>query len=113
MWESPIQILTDDIVKDIARKEDELLMESVHRVGFNIDKDELVKALNYDRDQYEKGYADGIRARNSEIVRCCDCKHNPSKDEWIHCNRVTWWNSPDDYCSRGERKETEDDDGTN
>lgn len=44
----------------------------------------------------------------TKVVRCKDCKHNPSEDEWIHCNRVTWWNSPDDYCSRGERKETED-----
>ena len=43
-----------------------------------------------------------------EVVRCKECKHNPSEDEWIHCNRVAWWNSPDDYCSRGERKEVEE-----
>lgn len=105
MWESPIQIVTDDIVKDIARKEDELLMESVHRVGFNIDKDELVKALNYDRDQYEKGYADGIRARDSEIVRCWDCKWKQGEE----CTRFADVRPfPDDYCSRGERKEVED-----
>ena len=119
MWESPIQILTDDIVKDIARKEDELLMESVHRVGFNIDKDELVKALNYDRDQYEKGYADGRLARDSEIVRCRDCKHRPTgtganhdlefPDDECPCQCEDYWYSwmpPDDwFCPNGERRE--------
>lgn len=43
------------------------------------------------------------------LVLCKDCEYNPSTDEWIHCDRVTWWNSPDDYCSRGERKGVEDD----
>ncbi len=38
-----------------------------------------------------------------ELIRCRDCKHK------INCDRVTWWNSLDDYCSRGERKEVEDD----
>ena len=112
MWENPIQMITDDIVKDIVRKQDELLMESVHRVGFNIDKDELVKALNYDRDQYEKGYADGIRARDSEIVRCFECKYHYKDGDNVvtsHCllnhNHV----QPSDwYCADGERKETED-----
>lgn len=27
----------------------------------SIDKDELIKALEYDRDQYDKGYADGVK----------------------------------------------------
>jgi len=44
----------------------------------------------------------------SELVRCKDCKYNPSKGEWIHCNRVGLWNCPDDYCSRAERKEADE-----
>ena len=108
MWESPIQMITDDIIKDIERKQDEWLMESVHRVGFNIDKDELVKALNYDRDQYEKGYADGRWARDSEIVRCRDCKW--FNDYEVACDLLTGLvsSNSDDYCSKGERKETDD-----
>lgn len=113
MWESPIQLITDDIIKDITQKQDELLMESVRRVGLNIDKDELVKALNYDRDQYEKGYADGRRARDSEIVRCKDCKHL-SEDriapEWHRICRKYGVEKPDDgFCDEVERKGTEDD----
>lgn len=67
MWECPIQMIAEDITKDMMQKQDELLMESVHRIGFNIDKDELLKALNYDRNQYRKGYADGRLERDSEI----------------------------------------------
>lgn len=37
------------------------------------------------------------------IIRCKDCKHYV--DGYIHCNRVTWWNGEDDFCSRAERKE--------
>ena len=34
-------------------------LKSVQRYGFDIDKEELAKALNYDRKQYEKGHTDG------------------------------------------------------
>lgn len=37
-----------------------------------------------------------------EIVHCKDCKH---ADEYHHCDKVTWWNSEDDFCSKGERRE--------
>lgn len=36
-----------------------------------------------------------------EIVRCRDCKH---ADGYYHCDRVTHWNTGDDYCSRGEKR---------
>lgn len=109
MWESPIQMITDDIIKDLVQKQDELLIESVRRVGFNIDKDELLKALNYDRDQYEKGYDDGRSARDSEIVRCKDCKHRNKYE----CNHIMLGGTKcgvteDWYCADGERKETDD-----
>ena len=120
MWESPIQMITDDIIKDLVQKQDEWLMEAVHRVGFNIDKDELVKALNYDRDQYEKGYADGRRARDEEIVRCKDCVHRPKgtnnhdlefPDYVCPCQCDDFWYNwmPKDdwFCANGERSENE------
>ena len=108
-WESPIQMITDDIIKDITKKQDEWLMESVHRIGFNIDKDELVKALNYDRDQYEKGYADGRLARDSEIVRCKDCKYYNHRHHY--CDGIEYWFglenewSDNGFCYKGERRD--------
>jgi len=58
-YESPITMYTDRIIKDIVEKQDGYLMECVHKVGFDINKEELAKALEYDRDQYDKGFHDG------------------------------------------------------
>lgn len=59
MYESPITRFAEDIMTDIVKREEGYLVESVHKVGFDINKEELEKALRYDRDQYEKGFADG------------------------------------------------------
>lgn len=59
MYESPITRFAEDIMTDIVKREEGYLVESVHKVGFDINKEELEKALRYDRNQYEKGFADG------------------------------------------------------
>lgn len=59
MYESPIKVIVNEICSDIEKKEDKFIMECVRNVGVSVDKDELVKALAYDRHQYEKGYKDG------------------------------------------------------
>lgn len=61
MYQSPIEITrtVDDIVTKINEKQDETVVHACMRVGVNVDKDELLKALSYDRHQYEKGYVDG------------------------------------------------------
>lgn len=58
-YQSPITMYTERIIKDIVEKQDGYLMEEVRRVGFDINKEELAKALKYDRDQYMRGYSDG------------------------------------------------------
>lgn len=60
MYESPIQMIMDNIqTQMIQQEEDQLLMQVQKSLGFDIDKNELLRALKYDRDQYEKGYKDG------------------------------------------------------
>ena len=62
MYESPINIMLTQLR---AKQEDEAfrITKSVAQsMGVNIDKDELIKALKYDRQQYEKGYQDGMEA---------------------------------------------------
>lgn len=39
-----------------------------------------------------------------QIVRCKDCKYSQGGG-YPRCNRVTWWNGANDYCSRAERRE--------
>lgn len=58
-YESPIQMLTNQFASEISKKADENIWEAVVKTEVVVDKDELVKALQYDRDQYEKGYING------------------------------------------------------
>lgn len=66
MYKPPIDVyqkLTNNFNDFCDKANAELEKEIVCRVrmetAINIDKDELFKALRYDRAQYEEGYADG------------------------------------------------------
>ena len=76
---------TDKIGKYLAGEVDNLVLQSCVKVGCHVDKDELEKALRYDRGQYEKGYEDGKRdaAAAIEALQAQLPKHG----EWIEENR--------------------------
>ena len=59
IWESPIHLITK--TQDISFGEalDELVMKAVHEIGVVIDKEELVAALQADRERYETAWAKG------------------------------------------------------
>ena len=60
-YESPITKIVGEIQSQmIVSEEGEMLTHVRQSIGYNIDKDELLKALQYDRNQYEQGYKDGI-----------------------------------------------------
>lgn len=103
MYQSPIEI-TFGAMKMVERQADEIekyVYEYMQEIGVNVDREELLKALRYDRDQYEKGFAD---CQNS-IVRCGECKY------MLPCGRCTMFAddkirpSVSDFCSAGERGE--------
>lgn len=56
-WRSPIE----EIIQTVENQYEENLFKSIQKVEIVVDREELIKALAYDRDQYEKGYADGMR----------------------------------------------------
>lgn len=61
MWESPIDIIYNEAhnqIKQYVEEQERTIVKAIQSVGVNVDKDELVRALMYDRQQYEKGYAD-------------------------------------------------------
>lgn len=71
MYISPIQ----SYVNDIKFNYDGEVLKAVQSVGINVDKIELLKALEYDRGQYEKGYKDGYKAKEFDRQGDCDgCK---------------------------------------
>ena len=61
MYESPIELITTNMMTEIVKNQETEIMRAVQGVGVNVDKDELLKALSYDRQQYQKGYADGVK----------------------------------------------------
>ena len=67
MYESPINLsFFDDIISNMVKQQNEQeenhIVEYVRKIGIDVDKEELFKALRYDREQYEKGYQDGLNA---------------------------------------------------
>ena len=61
-WESPITKIYGDIYNEIIRKDEENCTFAIEQaIGYKVDKNELIKALQYDREQYDKGYKDGVR----------------------------------------------------
>ena len=102
---------TDKIGKYLAGEVDNLVLQSCVKVGCHVDKDELEKALRYDRGQYEKGYEDGKRDAAAAIEGLVESVHirdkhldelnhyiwkleaevkrlEPKRGEWSHIERV-------------------------
>ena len=52
-----------NIEKQIIDQSEQYIARAIMKiVNLEVDKDELVKALEYDREQYEAGYRDGFKA---------------------------------------------------
>jgi len=98
-YQSPIEVFQTQMQSQIVGE----IYKAVMKVGVNVDKDELLKALQYDRNQYQKGYTD----RDSEIVRCKDCKHcdDKSNSPWLNCMRLRMTTTPYWFCADGEVKD--------
>lgn len=87
MYKLPIEIVhgmkfDDSIEREIAtalaKSTDNYIYKSILNAGINVDKDELLKALNYDRRQYEKGYEDGFEAGIKKAEELFGITFNPN-----------------------------------
>lgn len=106
MYDSPIELFT----AEIQAKLEDGVVDLLKHIDIDVDKDELLRALKYDRDQYHKGFSDGKRAgyaeRDEEIVRCVDCKHHEDEQPgaiWCHYYIGSWVEN-DFFCAYGERR---------
>ena len=103
MYKSPIDISFTNTLKDIVEQQDAYIVREVQRMGVTVDKEELLKALKYDREQYEKGYRDAM----DSITHCGDCKYSepckPHKKIW--CPRIGRYLNADFYCAEGVKKD--------
>lgn len=128
MYENPIQETVEKICTQISKQKEEHLMAQVEcSIGYRVDREELLKALRYDRDQYEKGYKDALESnkwipvgeRLPELGRrvLCQCRANIYEilkltvDGWYydsdHCYMesfvIAWMPLPEPYKVEKER----------
>ena len=54
-YQSPIEVFYNDI----EYRFEDAVFKAIQKVDIKADRNEIIKALEYDRGQYEKGYADG------------------------------------------------------
>ena len=59
MYESPIEKIYGELQTQMVQEDEKMVIKAIRNVGVNVDKGELIKALQYDRNQYTKGYEDG------------------------------------------------------
>lgn len=57
LYDSPIKLFQSDLKTQIENG----IFKAVQEVGIDVNKEELIKALQYDRNQYDKGYSDAKR----------------------------------------------------
>lgn len=99
MYESPLSRIYEEIQTKIIEHEENQILQAVQNCGITVDKEELTRALMYDRQQYEKGYAD---AKAEE--RWIPCSERlPSDEDYdetftvtIQCEHYDDW---DDYVT--------------
>ena len=103
-YQSPIQMLETHVQTQI---EDDII-KAVQSVGIAVDKGRLIRALQYDREQYARGYTDGWN-KAMKVVRCKDCKHFATQGSICWCMRKAAMRvSAHDFCSFGEKREADD-----
>lgn len=115
-YESPIRLIETDIYTQMRKQQENDIFEAILKYGIDVDKEELLKALKYDRGQYEKGFQDAMRTIEKadvvEVVRCKGCKffeeaHYENESELPKiksvCRLFKRTLSSEDFCSYGER----------
>ena len=71
-YKSPISIWLTESQKAFEEQTEKQVYKEIINVGVEVDKEELLKALEYDREQYKKGFKDGANSVIEEFRRIID-----------------------------------------
>ncbi len=63
MYESPIEIMCGEMKMQVVDN----VVKAVQEQQIHVDREELIKALRYDRDSYENGYVDALNEMIFEL----------------------------------------------
>lgn len=89
-YNSPIEILYERVQHEV----DNEIFRAVQGIGINVNKEELIKALAYDRDQYQKGFQDGKAERNRIAFLFFDKRRQLANCFYEWCEKNNALNSP-------------------
>lgn len=93
-YQSPISQIYKDVEYKFREDMENKTMEAVHHFGISVDKPELIKALQYDRNQYDKGYSDGRASIVEELEKIKEEIHKRIKVQYDAC----FGDKGDVYC---------------
>lgn len=68
MYKSPIEVIAQGVQTMVENN----VYKVVESCGINVNKDELLKALQYDRNQYAKGYEDGFKEAMQRLTKMAE-----------------------------------------
>lgn len=61
MYESPIKLdFTEPVLEELKDEADQYIVRACQKMNVDVDREELIRALQYDRDQYIKGYIGAV-----------------------------------------------------
>lgn len=61
-YKSPIEVCISQLQFEREKNLEDGVIKAIQNLDITVAKDELIKALRYDREQYETGYQDGYNA---------------------------------------------------
>ena len=67
-YKSPINIIREKMITEF----DNDVLKAVINVGVKVNKDELIKALEYDRNQYLQGYEEAKEIYEKALDNACE-----------------------------------------
>lgn len=83
MYEAPIESIITEMWTQVVKQRENDIYQAVQECGVTVDKEELVRALQYDRQQYEKGYEDGCKSSIKKFAAFL-------KDNSFLCDHYGW-----------------------
>lgn len=99
--------LINVITSGLRTEVDNNIIKTIMDVAVDVDKDELIKALQYDRNQYEKGFSDATPKwipcdeelpDEGQIVLCSF--KNGDIDVWTYRRSILWENPEGVWCNQ-------------
>jgi protoheme ferro-lyase len=82
-YESPIMFITEQMTTELHKQVEDNLYNIIQRYNISVNREELIKALKYDREQYELGFQDGLH--KDKWVKVKDGMPDEGEEVLIYC----------------------------